>query len=822
MDGTATVPIYSIAEGGRDEGLDGGIWRPSWASLGEELARLGPQGLNQAGDQLVRLLRENGVTYNHYGDGDEHVRPWNLDAVPFILAAQEWRELAVGLIQRAEILERVLADCYGPNRLLAEHLLPPAAVFGHPGFLRPLHGVTPVGGRWLHIYAADLVRDTTGRWLVLADRTQVPAGAGYCLENRVVLSRTLAGPFQRLDVERLANYFLTLRRLLTELAPMHRDNPRIALLTPGPRSTTYFEHAYLARYLGITLVEGADLTVRDDRVFLKTLTGLAPIDVILRRLDDDACDPLELRSGSLLGVPGLVRAVRAGTVAVVNALGSGLGENGALLPLMGTLCRHLLDQDLKLPSAECWSGSEAVCDRLAAGDDLVLRPIGGSGAPIFTRGMDQTQRRDLAQRVRALGQVWLAQRHLPLATAPTWRDGHLIPRTVALRAFAVHDGTAWRVMPGGLCRVADELDHAVVSMQRGGGSKDCWVLSDGPVEEVSLLPSPTTALTLKRGGIDLPSRVADNLFWMGRYCERVEGLARILRAAWQRVDEDEDPQTLRQNRVLEECLRRVTSLGTTAIDRPMLVRLVGDRSLAASLLGTMPRLQEAAFAVRDRISNDLWRVIVALHGDLSDAGRAKTSDTGRILTLLDRVVLATAAIAGMGSENTTRGPAWRFLDLGRRLERATMVIEILRGSVGGTTEDRDLDVVLETCDSALTYRSRYLSVLQAPAVLDLLLTDATNPRSVAFQLHAVLEHVTNLPRDIESALPSQPERLAIGAQTWMRLLDPTVVCRRDGSGDRPELQHILDHLASDLSVLSDALASHYFSHAAASRNLSGG
>ena len=817
MHGPLDVSRYSVPAGARDEGLDGGRWRPAWAGLGKELDTLGPDGLARAGDQLVRLLRDNGVTYNHYGDGDEHVRPWRLDPVPFVLAAAEWRSLAAGLEQRARLLEAVLADCYGPHRLLVDGIIPPAAVFAHSGFLRPLHGVALPGGSHLHIYAADLVRDVQGRWLVLADRTQVPAGSGYCLENRVVLSRSLSGPFQRLGVERLAGYFIALRRLLASLAPLHRDNPRVVLLTPGPRSATYFEHAYLARYLGISLVEGGDLTVRDDRVHVKTLTGLSPVDVILRRLDDDACDPLELRNDSLLGVPGLVRAVRAGNVAVVNPLGSGLGENGALLPLMEGLCRTMLGEDLRLPSAESWCGAAPIIARLDAGDDLVVRPIGG-GAPIFTRNLDNAGRAKLRQRIQALGQTWLAQRHLPLATAPTWENGAMIPRTVALRAFCIKDGDSWQVMPGGLCRVAEQRDQAVVSMQRGGGSKDCWVMSDGPVEAISLLPSPSQPLVLRRGGIDLPSRVADNLFWLGRYAERVESTARILRGVWARVGDAEDSEIQRQFAVLVQGLRQFGTIPEGAkVDQALLLRLICDRTLSGSLAAVLVRLQESAFAVRDRISNDLWRVVVALNGDLPPDLEAVDAAAA-----LDRMVVATAAISGMGSENTTRGPAWRFLDLGRRLERAMAVIDLLRGTVAGIARDADLDAVLEVADSALTYRSRYLTVLQAPAVLDLLLTDATNPRSVAYQLQVTVEHVSQLPRDVESALPSQPERLAIGAQTWMRLLDPSLICRRDESGKRSELQHILDHLASDIGVLSGALASHYFSHAAASRSLGGG
>jgi uncharacterized circularly permuted ATP-grasp superfamily protein/uncharacterized alpha-E superfamily protein len=818
MSATSALKHYAVPTGARDDAFVNGAWSTSWTGLGAELDQLGAPGMQRAADALVRHLRDNGVTYNHYGDGDEHERPWQLDPGPYVIEAAEWATLSAGLIQRARTLDAVIADCYGTNRLLHEGVLSPAAVFGHPGFLRPLHGVTPPGGRHLHLYAADMVRDAQGRWMVLADRTQVPAGAGYALENRVVLTRVLPGPFQRLSVDRLAGYFLTLRQTLRDLAPTNRDNPRIVLLTPGPRSTTYFEHAYLARYLGVALVEGADLTVRDDRVHLKTLTGLVQVDVILRRLDDDACDPLELRSSSLLGVPGLVRAVRAGTVAVVNPLGSSIGENGALMPVMDTLCRRFLDESLTLPSIESWCGAAAITARMDAGEDLVVRPI-TNAAPTFTRELDAAGKAALRAQVEAYGQVWMAQRHMPLATAPVWESGTLHPRTVALRAFCVAEGDGWRVMPGGLCRVSERQGHAVVSMQRGGGSKDCWVLADSPVEQISLLPSPTKPMELRRGGIDIPSRVADNLYWLGRYAERIEGGARLLRAAWQRIGSREDAATVRQTTLL---IHVISQLGISPPDDKdeysILQRLITDRRCNGSLAALLPRLQDSAFAVRDRISNDLWRAVVGLRDDLAEL----PEDPGSALAILDQVVVTMAAVAGMGSENTTRGPAWRFLDIGRRLERAMVTLDLLKATIGGKARDEDLEVILDVADSALTYRSRYLGVMQAHTVLDLLLTDATNPRSVAFQLAVAADHVANLPRDAISALPSQPERLAIGVHTWMRLLDPTAICRRDGTNTRPELLHVLDHLASDIGVLSEALASHYFNHAAASRSLAGG
>jgi uncharacterized circularly permuted ATP-grasp superfamily protein/uncharacterized alpha-E superfamily protein len=814
---------YQTAAGQRDEALDGGLWRAGWAAVGEEFARLGDDGLARRWEAARRQLRENGVAYNAYGDGEGHERPWQLDPVPWVITAAEWRGVVAGVTQRARLLDAVLADCYGDQRLLRERLLPPGALFGHPGFLRPLHGVVPPGGRHLVLYAVDLVRDTAGAWQVLSDRTQVPTGAGYALENRVVLSRALPELYASLGVERVANWFLAFKQALLRLAPRHRDNPRVVLLSAGPRSETYFEQAYLARYLGLTLVEGADLAVRDGGVYLKTLVGLKPVDVILRRLDDDYCDPLELRNESLLGVAGLVEAVRRGTVAIANPLGSGLAENAALVPHLPALARRLLGEDLLIPSVPTTWGPDGVAARIAAGEDLVVRHAfaGSRSAPKVIADLGGDEREALAAEVRARPEAWVATPRLEVSTAPVWHDGVLRPHTLVLRTFAVAGADGCTVFPGGLARVSPEGERAVGATQRGGGSKDVWVRADGPVEPVTLMQPAGAVVELRRGSIELPSRVADNFFWLGRYAERTDDTARLLRAVVGRLGDDHDPAARGELACLSGMLE---SMGLPDPTRGKdaqgaAAAAVLDGSNKAALTTVLARLQDSAFAVRDRIANDLWRALSRLRSELS-AIPAKPAP-GELLALLDRAVLSLAAVAGLGSENTTRGPAWRFLDIGRRIERASFTLDLLGETLGAGVADQTLEAVLEVCDGSLTYRGRYLTALQAPAVLDLLLTDNTNPRSVAFQLEAVLEHVGRLPRDQERALPTQPERLALGTHTWMRLLDPHQLCRRDETGARAELKHVLEHLGSDLSVLSDALTSQFLTHATTSRNLGG-
>jgi uncharacterized circularly permuted ATP-grasp superfamily protein len=480
-------------------------------------------------------IRENGVTYNVYGDPLGIDRPWNLDPIPLMIPPSEWSQLEAGLIQRARLLNLILADLYGPQKLLRGGQIPPALLFANPGFLRPCNGVTVTGNTYLHLLAVDLARGPDGEWWVISDRTHAPSGAGYSLENRIVMAETLPDLFREFQVKTLASFFRSFRETLLRLSPRNRENPRVVLLTPGPFNETYFEHSYLARYLGFTLVQGGDLTVRDNRVFLKRLAGLKQVDVILRRLDDSFCDPIELRSDSYLGVAGLVEAVRAGNVSVANALGSGLIETSAFMPFFPGLCRRMLGEDLKLPAAATWwcgqpGALRYVLDNL---DYLVIKPAFPAKGmePVFGGKLSADGRSQLIERIKATPHEFAGQELLSLSTAPVWlEENGLAARRVVLRVYLAAEGDSWIVIPGGLARASSSIDTPVVSMQRGGGSKDTWVLSDGPVDTFSLQTPRDLPVTLVRGVVsDLPSRAADHLFWLGRYAERSEHLARMLR-----------------------------------------------------------------------------------------------------------------------------------------------------------------------------------------------------------------------------------------------------------------------------------------------------
>lgn len=809
------APRYQTEPGRWDEchGPDG-LPRPHWQALFNHLDEIGSSEVSRRWEQCRRIIRENGVTYNLFRDGAAADRPWQLDPLPLVIAPEEWSWIEQAVAQRARAIDAFLADSYGAQRLVRERIIPPGVLFGHPQFLRPLHGVAVPGGSRMHLYACELLRTSDGRWRVAADLAQAPPGAGYALENRIVLSRALPEPFRELRVQRLAGFFIRLRQLLLGLASRHRDNPRVVLLTPGPYSETYFEHAYLAQYLGITLVQGDDLAVRDDRVFLKTLGGLMPVDVILRRLTDDFCDPLELRNDSSLGVLGMVGAIRAGNVAVSNALGSGLADSPALVPYVGAITRALLGEDAMLEPLPAWWGGEhakLIVDRLP---ELILRPSWNNrGRPVIPATLSSYEREKLADDIRVRPQAYLAFERVARSTVPCLEDGRILSRRLSLRVFAVRDGDGYAVMPGALARIDGLGDTGNMWFERGGGSKDCWIVADGQVQEVSLLRSSEAPLELKRGGIDLPSRVADNLFWMGRYAERAEALARLVRSALACLAEDAGEADQVQIGAYLDMLEAAGATPDRGEIQPStaLVALIAEGA-GGPLKPIRDNLRRTAFGVRDRLSADTWRALTAVDAELAGDGG---EDANQALARLNRVVIACAALAGMGRENTTRGPGWRFLDLGRRLERALFVIECLRAAFSG--DDKAcipaLEALLRTADSAITYRSRYLTTVQAAPVVDLLLTDQTNPRAVAFQANQIAEHVANLPKDAIGALPSPAERLATHLQATVRLADPVALCADGGRG----LLRLLIDLEATLTSLSDAVTTAWLAHIAPSR-----
>lgn len=799
-----------------------GALRPHWEYLIRSLYTLGPQKLSSREQEAKRLLRENGVTYNVYNDPQGMARLWELDIVPLLVTSQEWSVIERGLIQRAELFNLILADLYGPRNLIAKGLLPPEVVYTHPGFLLPCVNVRQAGNCHLPFYAVDLTRAPDGSMWVIGNRAQAPSGAGYALENRIVLSRVLPSLYRDSHVHRVALFFRTLRATLHALAPQQRDNPRVVLLTPGPGNETYFEHSYLADYLGFMLAQGGDLTVRDGKVWLSTVDGLQPVDVILRRVDDTFCDPLELRPDSLLGTPGLLQAARLGNVSIVNPLGSGIVENPALMAFLPVLSRQLLGEELRLPSVATWwcGGEKERTYVLANLDRLVIKPIfpHPSMPTLFGAALSAVERQTLVERIRAQPYLFVGQEQVALSTTPVWTKNGLAPRPMVMRSFLVARDESYVVMPGGLTRVSPSLDTWVVSNQRGGISKDTWVLASEPERAVSLLSAPKRSVDVIRSGGEIPARVADNLFWLGRYAERAEGTARLLRTVLVRLVEVGEVRT---DVGMPMLLQAVTHLTTTypgfvgegaearlAALETELLDVLRNEGRPGGLQFTLNALTLAARSVRDRLSDDGWRVLNGLPHTLTHVTQLDAALSG-----VDQVILGLAAFTGISTERMSRGSGWRFLDTGRRMERALFECGLLRALC--VSVDSALPVLWEALltvtDNLVTYRRRYHSQFETAPVLDLLLFDESTPRSIAYQFVRLQEHVTALPKKIFPPHRSTEERLILESLTTLRLMDiDRLLLVPEGKEEREELGQLLSRLSFLLHALSEALTNTYF------------
>jgi len=816
--------------------------RAHWQRLVGALRALSPADLDARWKRVERILYENGLTHNIYDEGDAARRPWRLDAMPLLISSDDWRQLEAGLTQRARLLDAVLADCYGEQRLMLDGSLPAPLVLGNPQFLRPLHGVPVSGGRRLHYYAADVGRGADGRWWVLKDRCESPVGGGFALENRIALRNCLPDEFIAARVRQLAGFFQSVHEGLTRLTDS--ADPRVIVLTTGPTAPAYFAHSYLARYQGYVLAEGPDLTVRDDRVFLKTLEGLRPVDVIIRRVEAASCDPLELRSDSPFGIAGLVAAVRAGNVHVVNTLGSGLTDTEGLMPFMPALCRRLLGEDLLVPSIETWW-----CGDSEAREHVLANLEGLETRDLFYRGASEpgTQNPDGPEAwqvggSRALieqrGFAWLARTPLTLSTAPVIGTQGLRPVPFALRVFVAAGPDGYVVMPGGLARLCPPHPGQAFDFGRFGDGKDTWVIADGAKRGAAARRARPGSVELRRTGRELPSRTADNLFWLGRYAERSEALMRQLRSSILRLTDDDRPteDLLAIERVLEPVFDKA---GVAAPDeaerstgaRPVLERRLGelifDPEREYGLRRTVRDLSRTATLARDRLSADSWKILRQVQSD--DFARRpglavppRRSAAAAVLPQLDQGIQRLAAFSGMGMENMTRSFGWRFLDMGRRIERGLQTIALLDSLVEAEEpeDDGSLILLLEIADSFMTYRSRYLVTPQLAPVVDLLLLDESNPRSVAFQLTALVGHLEQVPRDPSRAAPTPGQDLAGDLLAALHMADATDLCSRDRHGRRPGLAALLMRVAGDLPELTTHLTRTYFSHADAVHSVS--
>ncbi len=834
---------YRVASDTFDELLDSQHKpRAHWVGMLNSLAQESQQSMDQRLDAVTQEIRENGVTYNVYSDTKGIQRPWDLNLLPLILPEAEWAGIEAAVIQRAGLLNQVLGDVYGEQRLVKEGLLPAALVHGNAGFLRPAHGIQHPDKVALHFYAADLARAPDGKWWVVADRTQAPSGAGYALENRSVLSRSYPTLLRELKVQDLGGFFASMRNSLVHWgrqcaersgAPLRASEaPLVVLLTPGPYNETYYEQAYLARHLGFPLVEGSDLTVRNGIVCLKTLSGLQRVHVIMRRVDDDFCDPLELRTESALGVAGLTEAARLGNVLIANSLGSNLLESGALLGFLPGLSQRLLGEKLLMPSvATWWCGEPAALEQvLEKFDQLVIKPSFAQlrQRSVFGKDLQGPARDKLIAKMRANPRNYVAQELVRLSHAPIWQTSApqgLAASAIGLRVYACATPNGYRVMPGGLTRVATGVDSRIISMQRGGGSKDTWVLGRSAHTPPRQASRTTSAKDLVRDNTHLSSRLAENLLWLGRNTERCDNVARLMRLALNQLFAPKERgdewgavkalcywSHLIQPTPAEPRVSSAPEEADTGNKEPVL--LTDEQIEAALLLGVvspsapgLARQQQnlyfSAGQLRERLSADNWRALNhMLQHHVDDDTPLSQAESMRVL---DDATTMLMGLSGFALDGMTRDLGWRFMSIGRRLERlqfqAQTVIQALQMPV-----ETDLDWLLELSDSIVTYRSRYRAQAEWLPVLDLLLLDQDNPRSVLFQLQGLLKNLHKLAARYDNV----GETLLLPLRNALQALDPD----RDLYCGNSALIDLLLQVKTASEKLSEQLSARFFSYTA--------
>lgn len=801
--------------------------RYHWQGILSVIRALPGDGLSERVESARRQLEESGATLNLL---DERGKPsWTFDPLPFVITPDEWSALEEGLVQRAALLDATLADLYGPQTLLAEQLLPPMLVHANRHFLRACR-VTDAAAprRWLGQYAVDLVRLGNGRWHVLADHTELPSGAGFALEIRRVLARSLPEAFRAIPVRHVRAFVDRWHSSLAGLGPPGVAQPNMAVLTPGSLSASYFEHVYLSRALGVPLVEGGDLVTRDGEVLIKTLAGLRPVHMLLRRLDSSFADPLELRADSALGVTGLVEATRSGKIALANALGSGLVETPALMPFLERLSQRLLGEPLKLPSLDVWWLGEPSAYAFAKAhfDSMIVRPcLGQDREPIVVGMLEGEARRALEQRIAAQPGQFVAQYAVTPSLNPKWDGEALAPSAVVLRCFVIADGTSWRVLPGGLAREPAGNTPLHQLGRLNGTLKDVWVLA----EDAADVQLPTSRrfhqVEVDRGSADLQSRVADNLYWLGRYIERLDNDARLLRTTATRITQGvigvrEGIELRLLGKLIERANLMPPQAALSAPDSAAFQQgLAGVGSDQRGLPTVLDAIQRIAGTLRDRFSGDMTIAVGPLISEVRDRLLDAGDNLDELLAALDDIIRFVATVSGLAQENMTRGPGWLFLDLGRRIERAQFVLGSALGPIQQSPIDWDaaMRLALELCDSSISYRWRYLGQLQPAPVLDLVVLDDSNPRAFAFQIRSISSHLDRLAQASGTRVPD----LLISLDKDLTRAVGLFV------GDEKSWRHeglalgVLREIASDglvrLEELSEAITRAYFSHVPAAQ-----
>jgi uncharacterized circularly permuted ATP-grasp superfamily protein/uncharacterized alpha-E superfamily protein len=819
-----------------DEFLDpSGQPRPHWETLSTELSDISLGSFKRRETQLNRAIQDNGITYNVYSHSDPKANPWSVDMMPFLLPESDFKTIQSALSQRARLLNLTLDDFYGRQTILQQHRVDPFLIYANPAFQRPCHGLLSARENHIHIYAADITRSSDGKWWVLSDRVEAASGLGYALENRLLLSRIFPKILKQTGTHRQNPFLQRFCKYIDSLAKQNKHNPNIALLSPGPNSETYHEHSFLARNLGYTLAEGPDLSVRNNRLIMKTIGGTQPVDVILRRIDSDWADPLEMRNDSMLGVPGLVNCVRQGNLTIANALGSSFVETPAMLALLPWLSHRFMSEQLEMPSvATWWCGQTSERDYVLKNlENLAIKPSFRSydTQTHFGPSLSGSELDALRKQIIARPQNYCGQEILKSATTPVYQNNAFAARPFQMRVFLVPDEDGgWQMMPGGFARCSSDVDHVDVSMRTGGGSKDVWVVPDkkvrAPVTSVQESKSAMqTPAQIQRRILDLPSRIADNLFWLGRYIERAEMQARLLRTIISLLLEEQTDeiqsaclplieQLVDSKTSAEDFLDPVTNLLDTAKVEACIAHYLNDSKNNESLVNNLNAIERTGYSLKERLSIDAWKRIFHIKKLSSKAAELKVSIYDQESSdFLEWALESLTSVTGTVTENMTRSQSWRFLQIGRRIERGITTAQLFSDIFKKSYHYSDplFQGVLELCDCSITYRRRYLNTLNAIPVLDLMVFDATNPRSLIFQAEQLRELVKQLPH--ASAESRHPVDVAatqlfsqIGVTSSEELLqksdDPLI----------PSTQVFFSAIIKQLSKLSIIIETSYFAH----------
>ncbi|WP_245621498.1 circularly permuted type 2 ATP-grasp protein [Enterovibrio calviensis] len=807
-----------------------------WLPVLSHLSQLQNGRVQELHQRAQRILRDDGATYDLKNDP---LSPdvWSLDIIPNVLDVEQWRLAEKGLAQRSEMFNLILKDIYGEQRLIKEGIVPAEIIFNHPDFIRQCHGLELPGLKSLILHACDMVRDVNGQFIVIGDQTQAPVGAGYALENRTVISRVLPAVFRQSHVRRLSGFFHTLRDTLNQLAAHKTDDPKIVLLTVGSSSSTYYEHAYLANYLGYPLVQAADLTVRNGKVWLKSLNGLTPVDVILRRTDDRDCDQVELNANSISGVPGLLEVVRNGNVVLANPLGSAVLESPALMAYLPRISQFFLNEDLILENVETrWCGDAQALDYVANNlDTLIVKPAYGrsQGRSIYGHCLTPEQKQDTLKKLRANPSEYVAQSYVPGSMVPVWSNARLEARPSLLKAFVVADGDGYAVMPGGLSRVAESKQDYMVTRLSGSLSKDFWVTADKPdLTHVSLLDKEALHDVQD---INIPSRVVDNFFWFGRYAERAEMSIRLLRVVFKQLNGLEllAPESrevlLKAVSFQTTCLPGFTEGDHTLFDYPdaELADLVVNGNRVGSIKSNLLAMLACGEQVRERLSADTRIILNKLRDNLNELDRAYVGGLPEAPEeSLDNLVTSLLALSGLSNESMLRGQDWLFLQMGHSTECAIQTAKLLQSTLaprlGGVAQQQVLESVLLSVEALISYRRRYRTKAKVPFGLDLLMVDSTNPRSLVFQVQRLREYLEFLPKN-SSYVPgglSNEVRLVLKTLNDIQLTDLEALSTANPeTNSRDAFSTLMAQVGEQLEQFTSIIADKYFDHTAGPQQL---